>query len=107
MEEHRRALDLAEGTAFLKPVLARSLALAGRADEARSLLGPEGPGATSPYQAATVHLALGETSRALELLASAAEQRDPWIVILAVDPLLRPLRGQPEYKALVARVRPA
>ena len=78
--EHRRALDLAEGTAFMKPVLARSLALAGREDEARALLGSGGPAGTSPYQAATVHLALGETSRALELLASAAEERDPWIV---------------------------
>jgi hypothetical protein len=75
--EHRRALDLAEGTAFLKPVLARSLALAGQADEARTLLGPEGQADTSPYQAATVHLALGETSRALDLLASAADERDP------------------------------
>ena len=103
--EHRLALDLAEGTPFMKPVLARSLALAGRADEARALLGPEGPAATSPYQAATVHLALGETSRALELLALAADERDPWIVLLAVDPLLRPLRGQPAFEELVRRVR--
>ncbi|HYN03054.1 MAG TPA: winged helix-turn-helix domain-containing protein [Vicinamibacteria bacterium] len=103
--EHQRALDLAEGTAFMKPVLARSLALAGRVGEARALLVPEGPADASPYQAATVHLALGETDRALELLAAAAEQRDPWIVLLAVDPLLRPLRGHPDYEALVKRVR--
>ena len=105
--EHRRALDLAEGTAFLKPVLARSLALAGQVDEARALLGPEGQAGTSPYQAATVHLALGETSRALELLASAADERDPWIVILGVDPLLRPLRGNRDYEALVRRLHGA
>ena len=103
--EHRRALDLAEGTALMKPVLARSLALAGRMGEARSLLGPGGPGATSPYQAATVHLALGETSRALELLGGHEDQRDPWIVLLAVDPLLRPLRGRPAFEELVRRVR--
>jgi DNA-binding winged helix-turn-helix (wHTH) protein/Flp pilus assembly protein TadD len=103
--EHQRALDLAEGTAFMRPVLARSLALAGRAGEARALLAPEGPADTSPYQAATVHLALGETDRALELLAVAADQRDPWIVLLAVDPLMRALRGHPDYEALVKRVR--
>ena len=102
--EHQRALDLAEGTAFMRPVLARSLALAGRVGEARALLAPEGPAEASPYQAATVHLALGETDRALELLAAAAEQRDPWVVILAVDPLLRPLRGRPDYEALVRLV---
>ena len=99
------ALDLAEGTAFMRPVLARSLALAGRVGEARALLAAEGPAETSPYQAATVHLALGETDRALELLAAAAEQRDPWIVLLAVDPMLRPLRGNRDYEALVKRVR--
>ena len=99
---HRRALELAEGTVFMKPVLARSLALAGRADEARSLLGSAG---TSPYQAATVHLALGDSSRALELLAGAADERDPWIVLVAVDPLLRTLRGHPGYEALCVACR--
>ena len=102
--EHRRALDLAEGTAFMKPVLARSLALAGRADEARALLARRGSADASPYQAATVHLALGETDRALELLAVAADQRDPWVVLLAVDPMLRPLRGQPAFEGLARRV---
>jgi DNA-binding winged helix-turn-helix (wHTH) protein/tetratricopeptide (TPR) repeat protein len=106
-EEHRRALDLAEGTAFMRPVLARSLALAGRVDEARALLAPEGSAEASTYQAATVHLALGETSRALELLASAAERRDPWIVLLAVDPLMRALRGHADFEELVRRVRGA
>ena len=75
--EHQRALDLAEGTAFMRPVLARSLALAGRVGEARALLAPEGPADASPYQAATVHLALGETSRALELLAVGGGRAGP------------------------------
>ena len=39
----RVALDLAEGTAFMRPVLARSLALAGRVDEARAILAPGRP----------------------------------------------------------------
>jgi TolB-like protein/tetratricopeptide (TPR) repeat protein len=105
--EYRRALDLAEGTGFLKPVLARGLALAGREDEARALLAAEDPSRTSPYQAATVHLALGEAARALELLAVAADRRDPWIVLLAVDPMLRPLRGEAAFEelVLVTRVR--
>ena len=42
--EHRRALDLAEGSGFMRPVLARSLALAGRADEARALVAAERAG---------------------------------------------------------------
>jgi DNA-binding winged helix-turn-helix (wHTH) protein/Flp pilus assembly protein TadD len=102
--EHQMARDLAEGTGFMEPVLARSLALAGRVDEARSLLSAEGAAGASPYQVATVHLALGETGPALELLAAAAERREPWIVILAVDPMMKPLHGHPGHAALVRRV---
>jgi DNA-binding winged helix-turn-helix (wHTH) protein/Flp pilus assembly protein TadD len=57
LEEHRRAFDLAPDSAFVRPVLARSLALAGRADDARALVAAA---QASPYQLATVHLALGE-----------------------------------------------
>jgi DNA-binding winged helix-turn-helix (wHTH) protein/Flp pilus assembly protein TadD len=105
VKEHLVARDLAEGTGFMEPVLARSLALAGRTDEARSLLAGAGTAGASPYQVATVHLALGETERAIEGLTAAAERRDPWTVILAVDPMLRPLHGHPGYAALVRRVR--
>ncbi len=105
--EERQALDLAEGTGFLRPVLARALALAGEVDEARALLDAEDPVEASPYQAATVRLALGETERALELLAAAAERRDPWIVILAADPMMRPLHRHAAYEGLVRRVRGA
>ena len=101
--EHLLARELAEGTGFMEPVLARSLALAGRPHEARSLLAG-GAAEASPYQAATVHLALGEADRALELLAGAADRRDPWIVLLAVDPMIKPLHGHPGYAALVRRV---
>ncbi|HEX9187727.1 MAG TPA: winged helix-turn-helix domain-containing protein [Vicinamibacteria bacterium] len=100
--EHRRALELAEGSAFMKPVLARSLALAGRADEARELVA--GLGDAAPYLQATVQLPLGERARALELLSAAADQRDPWVVLLAVDPMMRPLRGEEAFEALVRRV---
>jgi DNA-binding winged helix-turn-helix (wHTH) protein/tetratricopeptide (TPR) repeat protein len=103
--EHLMARDLAEGTGFMEPVLARSLALAGRADEARSRLAAGEASGASPYQAATVHLALGDRARALELLGAAADGRDPWIVLVAADPMMKPLHGDPGYAALVRRVR--
>ena len=104
VDEHRRALALAEGSVFLQPVLARSLALAGHPDEAREIVA--GLGDASHYQQATVHLALGETARALDHLGLAADERDPWVVILGVDPMLRPLRGQPAFEGLLRRVMP-
>jgi DNA-binding winged helix-turn-helix (wHTH) protein/Flp pilus assembly protein TadD len=105
LEAHRKALELAEDAPLLRPVLARSLALAGDREGARALLAPaEGTAFTSPYQRATVELALGETPQALSSLEQACEERDPWVVLLKSDRLLAPLRGEPRYAALVARV---
>ncbi len=103
--EHLVACDLAEGAGFMQAVVARSLALAGRTNEARARLAAGEASSASPYQAATVHLALGERERALELLSAAADGRDPWIVLVAVDPMMKPLHGDAAYAALVARVR--
>jgi DNA-binding winged helix-turn-helix (wHTH) protein/tetratricopeptide (TPR) repeat protein len=105
----RRALELGESPAFLGPVLARSLAAAGHADEARSSLSVsvEGGDSSLAYLRATVHVALGEMQRALDLLRAACDTRDPWVVVLPVDPALGPLRREPRLAALVARVRPS
>ena len=105
IESHRKALELADEAPLLRPVLARSLALAGDREGARVLLEPaEGTAFTSPYQRATVELALDEKTRALSSLEQACEERDPWVVLLKCDRLLAPLRGEPQYEALVARV---
>jgi DNA-binding winged helix-turn-helix (wHTH) protein/tetratricopeptide (TPR) repeat protein len=106
VEEHRRAFDLAEGAAMMRPVLARSLALGGRGDEARELLASTAEALeASPYQEATVLLALGDERAALERLRSACDARDPWAVLLPVDPMLRSLRDEPAFRKLAARVR--
>jgi TolB-like protein/Flp pilus assembly protein TadD len=104
---HRRSLEAVEGASVMKPVLARSLALAGRAEEARALLREledDAAGFVSPYQRATVHIALGEGAAAIALLRRACDLRDPWAVLLGVDPMLAPLRGDPELRAMAAEV---
>ena len=103
--EHRRALELAEGTGFMAPVLARSLALAGRGEEARSLVASGGGDLTLPdgHRPPRAGRDRDEPSTSWPRRPS---ERDPWIVILAVDPMMRPLRGRPRYEALVLRVRP-
>jgi serine/threonine-protein kinase len=100
--ELRQAVALAEGAPFLRPVLARALAAAGRHEDARAELRASG---ASTYQSAAARLALGERVPALELLSAAAEARDPWTVALPLDPALRPLRGDAVFDALVRRVR--
>jgi DNA-binding winged helix-turn-helix (wHTH) protein/tetratricopeptide (TPR) repeat protein len=100
--ELRQAVTLSEGAPFLRPVLARALAVAGRTADARAELAASD---ASAYQRAAASLALGEPAAAVSLLAAAAEARDPWVVALPLDPALRPLRGDAAFDALVRRVR--
>jgi DNA-binding winged helix-turn-helix (wHTH) protein/tetratricopeptide (TPR) repeat protein len=106
LAEHREAVKLAPDATLLRPVLARSLALAGRAEEARRTLDEalEAAPNLSPYQQATVHVALRRSARALDALERAGEERDPWLVWIKVDPMLDPLRAQPRLRRLLARV---
>jgi len=105
--EHRLAVELSEQVSFMVCVLARSLALAGEQAEARERLqaAENGPAPQAcAYQRATVHLALGERELALRRLEEACEARDPWTILLRVDPMLDALRGEARFQALVERV---
>jgi tetratricopeptide (TPR) repeat protein len=107
LASHRQAAALLEGAAFARAVLARSLALAGHEAESRQLLGElEDPAAgyVSPYQRATVLVALGDVAAALGCLEEAGEQRDAWLAWLDVDPMLDPLRGEPRFEKVSRRV---
>lgn len=104
----RRAAALAEDNPIITAVLARAEALAGRPDEARRILAEmesdRAAARPSDYQRAAAELALGERDVALRRLESAAAAREPWMVLLAVDPMLRDLRGKPRFEALVERL---
>ena len=107
-EAIRRAAELAEDNPMVTAVLARAEALAGRRDEARRILAAlesDAPlGRPSDYQRATAELALGEREEALRRLESAAVAREPWMVWLRVDPMLRALAGDPRFESLVTRL---
>jgi DNA-binding winged helix-turn-helix (wHTH) protein/Flp pilus assembly protein TadD len=98
-----RALDLAEDTPFLRPFLARALALAGRDAEARALLGELPHGLC--YQRAGVFVALGELSSAIRELRAAVKAREAWVVAAAVDPAFVVLRQDAAFQSLVRQVR--
>jgi len=51
-----------------------------------------------------VHLGRGETSRALEWLERAYDERDPWLGFLNIDPAFEPLRAEPRFVSLAERV---
>ncbi len=56
------------------------------------------------YQIAQVYAVRGETDKAFEWLQISFDTRDTGMLALLVDPLLRDLRSDPRYKALVAKM---
>jgi serine/threonine-protein kinase len=53
------------------------------------------------YQIAQIYAWRGEAGRAFEWLGHALEERDPGLTYLKRDPVLRPLRGDPRFAALL------
>ena len=88
--------------------LAYSLASAGRKNEARNILHrleERSKKAFVPdYDLAVIHLALGEKAAALNSLQKAYQARDWAMFVLAVEPRLDPLRGDPRFKAMVQQL---
>jgi chorismate mutase len=56
------------------------------------------------YQIAEVYAARGERDKAFEWLQISFDEHDTGTLGLLVDPLLRGLRDDPRYKALVAKM---
>jgi serine/threonine-protein kinase len=54
----------------------------------------------SPYELATLALALGRHAGALDLLERALELHDKWVMWIAVDPRLDSLREHPRFEAI-------
>jgi hypothetical protein len=85
----------------MKAVLARSLALAGRAAEARTIAAElDALPYFSPYQRSTVTLALGDREGALADIERALTEQDPWLVWMVADPMLAELQRDPRFQAV-------
>jgi tetratricopeptide (TPR) repeat protein len=61
-------------------------------------------GHIAAYQIAEVHAWRGETDKAFEWLERARVQRDGGLASVKTDPLLRKLRGDPRYLALLGKM---
>lgn len=105
IEAYRAAIRLGGETPAALGLLAHGLAGAGEREEASRVAdalaagAPQRPG--SPYHSAIALLGLGERERALAELQRAHQQRDPSLVLLGVDPILDPLRGDPIAQGLM------
>ncbi|HEX8364666.1 MAG TPA: tetratricopeptide repeat protein [Allosphingosinicella sp.] len=97
---------------------AEDLALVARGERGLAAGGPEGmlralvaeqlrlrrSGRGSDYALAAAYARAGEKDLALRALEAARAGRDPRLVALRVDPMLRSLRGDPRFEAMVRRV---
>ncbi len=58
----------------------------------------------SPVSQALVHVGLGEIDAAFQLLERGFRDREPQLLYLQLSPTWEPLRGDPRFDALVARI---
>jgi serine/threonine-protein kinase len=88
--------------------LAQTYAVAGRSGDARRLLTELEARSrheyVPSYTVALVHAGLGDADRAFELLENAYHEHSSWMSHLRIDRRLDPLRHDPRFRALEARV---
>jgi TolB-like protein/DNA-binding winged helix-turn-helix (wHTH) protein/Tfp pilus assembly protein PilF len=88
--------------------MAYSLAVAGRREEARQILRRleerSGSAFVPAYNFAIIHLALDEKEIAMRYMQQSYENRDWALLVLAVEPRLDPLRRDPRFQAILAKV---
>jgi tetratricopeptide (TPR) repeat protein len=91
--------------------MAYSLAAGGRQSEARKILRRLDDRAKSSfvpaYNLAVVHIALHENDEGLKCLQQAYDEHDWAMMALLVEPRLDPVRNDPRFRDLVAKVFPS
>jgi tetratricopeptide (TPR) repeat protein len=88
-------------------LLGHAYAVSGNKAEARRILAEldqQKQRYVSPYTVATIYAGLGDRDQAFKWLEKAFEERDIWLMNLAVDPQLTPLRADRRFADLLKRI---
>jgi serine/threonine-protein kinase len=100
----QRAIQLSPQSPHMRSALARTLALSGRRDEAFAILAElhdlSKRRYVSPFELASISLALGNRDEGYEWLAKAFQDRCFELVAARVDPRFDALRGDVRFKQL-------
>jgi len=106
--EYERGVALSGGLTELYAALGYALGASGRHADARGVLDEldrmSAVRYVPPYSRGLVHVGLGETERALELLELSCEHRNTWLILLSVEPMFDSIRADPRFQAIVRRV---
>ena len=101
---HRNAVLYSGLSPTMEGNLARSLALAGKRSEAMVLSDRLKASGLSSYRQATIEVAMGENASAIASIERAFSVRDPWLVVLKVDPMLDAIRKDRRIQAIEKEV---
>lgn len=103
VEEFAKFQEL-NGNTDMAAAIRRSFAEGGWQGYLRIMIGKHRPANLPSYMAARFHASLGETAKAFSELNKAYENREFFLVLLKVDPVLDPLRADPRFTELVRKV---
>jgi TolB-like protein/Flp pilus assembly protein TadD len=108
LEQFAKGRQLSGDQPVMIALFGHALAVSGDAAGARKALADLQHLAQSRYVSslyfAAVHLGLGEKSQALDGLERAYNERNDYLAYLGVDPLADPLRSDPRFQQLLAKI---
>lgn len=108
LEQFAKGRQLSGDQPVMIALYGHALAVSGDAAGARKVLTDLQHLAQSRYVSslyfAAIHLGLGEKSQALDGLELAYKERNDYLAYLGVDPLADPLRSDPRFQQLLAKI---
>jgi serine/threonine-protein kinase len=106
----QQAIELTKrGSTEMIAALGHAFGIAGRREEAQAILAElmatSQQRYVSPFDLATVHVGLGDADQSFEWLEKAYQGRSHWMVGLAVDPRLDPIRSDGRFEGFLSRLK--
>jgi tetratricopeptide (TPR) repeat protein len=106
--EYQTGLRLAPAHSFMTGRLGHAYAVSGNIEESskllEELLAKRDPSVYSDLHIAYIYVGIGDRERVFQQLQKAYERRDPDLPYINADPIMRPLRQDPRFVAMLKKV---
>lgn len=106
IDQFEKGVKLSKSPLMLS-LLGHAYAASGRKADAQKILADldqQKQRYVSPYTVATIYAGLGNKDETFKWLEKAFEERDIWLMNMRVDPVLKPIRSDSRFTALVQRI---